>query len=106
MLYSDGHAVRANRVPLTDLSPSPDFAVAAEACGAWGVRVDTCEEFETALAEAAAYVRDGRGTAVIDARVARHCPFPDLSRLQSQPLAGLLKSRPVGNGPGADHPVA
>ena len=72
VLYPDGHAVRANRVPLTDLSPSPDFAVAAQACGAWGRRVDTCDDFETALAEAAAYVREGRGAAVIDARVARH----------------------------------
>lgn len=69
--YPDGYAVQANQVPLTDLSPSPDFAMAAEACGAWGRRADTHAEFEAALAEAAAHVQAGRGMAVIDARVAR-----------------------------------
>ncbi|MEC3861259.1 thiamine pyrophosphate-requiring protein [Mesobacterium sp. TK19101] len=70
-LYPEGYAVKANAVPLTDLSPSPDFAVAAQACGALGLSADSPETFETALARAVAHVTAGQGVAVIDATVLR-----------------------------------
>ena len=70
-LYPDGHAMRANQVPLTDLSPSPDFATVAEACGARGFCATSPETFEAALEPALAHVTAGQGVAVIDAQVVR-----------------------------------
>ncbi len=70
-LYPEGQAMRANQVPLTDLSPSPDFAAVAEACGAKGYRATTPEEFDAALAPALTHVTSRQGVAVIDARVVR-----------------------------------
>ena len=70
-LYPDGHAVRSNRVPLTDLSPTPDFAAVAEACGARGLRSASVSDFETLLPDALSHVLEGRGTVVIDAQVIR-----------------------------------
>lgn len=40
-LYRDGHASRANQVPLTDLSPSPDFQQVARASRHWAATVTT-----------------------------------------------------------------
>jgi len=70
-LYPKGDAVAANRVPLTDLSPSPDFTRVAEASRAWARAVETPEAFDAALDEAVAHVRAGRGLALIEARVMR-----------------------------------
>lgn len=69
-LYPDGHAARANRMPLTSLEPAPDYAAIARACGLWGGTVDDAADLERALGEALAVVRgDGRG-AVLDVRLA------------------------------------
>lgn len=70
-LYPDGHAVAANTVPLTDLSPAPDFATIAAASRAWSTSVDTPAAFRTALEDGLAHVTAKRGLALIDARVAR-----------------------------------
>lgn len=70
-LYPRGHAMQANQVPLTDLSPSPDFARVAEASRHWARRVETPESFSEALKEATAEVQAGRGLALIDARIVR-----------------------------------
>ena len=34
-LYPNGHAVRTNAMPLTQLSPAPDFTLVAQASRAW-----------------------------------------------------------------------
>lgn len=71
-LYPQGHAVRANQeVPLTDLSPAPEFAGIAAASRHWGRKITTPEAFRDALAEAAAHVQAGRGLALLDVRVER-----------------------------------
>ena len=38
-VFPDGHAVRANSMPLVPLDPSPDFERVAKACGAWAEKV-------------------------------------------------------------------
>jgi acetolactate synthase-1/2/3 large subunit len=67
-LYPDGHAARANRVPLTGLAPTPDFAMVARASRALAFQATTHAEFTTALAEALAHVRARKGCALIDVR--------------------------------------
>lgn len=70
-LYPDGYAAAANRVPLTDLSPSPDFSKVAEASRAWARSVEDPAAFSAALEEALAHVTGNKGLALIDARVVR-----------------------------------
>ncbi len=66
-LYPDGHAARANRMPLTSLKPVPDFCRVAEASRAWARRVETADELAPALGEALAATREGR-LALLDVR--------------------------------------
>ena len=48
-LYPDGHAARSNRMPLTSLSPSPDFARIVEASRGYGETVADPGELRAAL---------------------------------------------------------
>lgn len=64
-LYPDGHAARANAMPLTALSPSPDFTRTAEASRAWAQRVSDPADVAPVLEEALAVTRTGR-LALID----------------------------------------
>ncbi len=68
-LYPDGHAARANEMPLTSLSPSPDFTKYAQASRGWAARADSPEGLETALAEAIAHIETHRTHALIDVTV-------------------------------------
>ena len=68
-LYPDGYAARANSVPLTSLSPSPDFTMVAQASGARARHVDDADEFETALADALDHVRADKGLALIEVAI-------------------------------------
>lgn len=68
-LYPDGHAARANVVPLTSLSPTPDFTHTAAASRSWARRVDRCEDLDAALAEALRVVREEKRQALLDVRV-------------------------------------
>jgi len=70
-LYPDGHAARTNKMPLTDLSPSPDFAGVAKACGAWSAEVRTQEDWQNQLDAAKEHVLNNRGLALLDVEVAR-----------------------------------
>ncbi|ASM74867.1 MULTISPECIES: thiamine pyrophosphate-requiring protein [Roseobacteraceae] len=70
-IYPDGHAARANAVPLTDLSPSPDFVKVAEASRAWARHVSDADGFEAALAEAQAHVTAKRGLALIEVAIGK-----------------------------------
>ena len=48
-MYPDGLAVKANRMPLTELAPSPDFEKTIEACGGYGERIEDPGELKDAL---------------------------------------------------------
>tara|TARA_R110000850_G_scaffold168135_4_gene293196 strand:- start:559 stop:2274 length:1716 start_codon:yes stop_codon:yes gene_type:complete len=65
-IYPDGHAARSNVVPLTDLSPSPNFMQVAMASRAWARRVKDADRFEEALAEALDHTQAQRGLAFIE----------------------------------------
>lgn len=67
-LYPEGHAARANQVPLTGLQPSPDFALVARASRALGLRAKNHSEFVQMLDQALAHVRARKGAALIDVR--------------------------------------
>lgn len=71
LLYPDGHAAQTNRIPLTDLSPSPDFASIARASRAWAQSVRTEAELATALGQALDHVCGNKGLALIDVHVAK-----------------------------------
>ena len=67
-LYPDGHAARANTVPLTGLAPIPDFALIAQASRALAFRATTAAEFAQTLTAALEHVQARRGPALIDIR--------------------------------------
>ncbi len=48
-LYPDGVAHQTRNFPGTDLTPSPQFELTAQACGAWAERVDDPAELPAAL---------------------------------------------------------
>jgi len=57
-LYPDGMAARTRNFPGTDLSPSPNFELTAQACGAYAARVEEPSEIPDALAKALKVVRE------------------------------------------------
>ncbi|WP_209000051.1 thiamine pyrophosphate-requiring protein [Pannonibacter tanglangensis] len=68
-LYPQGHAARSNRMPLTQLSPVPDFTDVARASRAFARKVEHADDLAPALAEALAQIdRTGR-LALLDVRV-------------------------------------
>jgi acetolactate synthase-1/2/3 large subunit len=67
-LYPTGYAAKADVVPLTGLSPTPDFRLVAESCRAWAETVTEASELPGALARAVAVVDSGR-QAVLDVRI-------------------------------------
>ena len=69
-VYPDGHAARANRMPLTSLEPRPDHAAVCAACGGWGRRVRDGAALPGALAEALRVVREERRQALLQVEVA------------------------------------
>ncbi|WP_226582448.1 thiamine pyrophosphate-requiring protein [Acuticoccus sediminis] len=69
-MYPDGHAARANRMPLTRFEPAPDFAAVARACGLWGDTVEDPALLPAALERAFAEVRGNGRSAVLDVRCA------------------------------------
>ena len=67
-LYPDGHAARANQMPLTALKPSPDFTLTAQASRAWTRRIDTPDQVPGAIKDALAATDAGR-LALLDIRI-------------------------------------
>ncbi len=57
-LYPDGVAARTRNFPGTDLSPSPNFELTAQACGAYAARVEEPSEVPDALAKALKVVKE------------------------------------------------
>jgi acetolactate synthase I/II/III large subunit len=68
-LYPTGYAAKADAVPLTELTPTPDFKLVAESCRAWAETVSTPEQLPGAIDRALAHVDAGR-QAVLDVHIA------------------------------------
>lgn len=69
-MYPHGHATRANKMPLTGLSPSPDFAKVAEASDAWARKVTDASALPGILEEAINEVMVNKRTALLDVQIA------------------------------------
>lgn len=65
-IYPEGYASKTNQMPLTALSPIPDFIKVAEASRAYARKVESADELEVALAEAIGHVSQKRGLALLD----------------------------------------
>jgi acetolactate synthase-1/2/3 large subunit len=51
-VYPEGHAVRANRMPLTSLEPAPRYEMIVAASSGYGERVEKASELPAALRRA------------------------------------------------------
>jgi acetolactate synthase-1/2/3 large subunit len=65
-LYPDGVARRTNNFPGTDLSPSPQFELTAQACGAYAERVEEPDEVPRALERALRAVKQEERQALLN----------------------------------------
>jgi acetolactate synthase-1/2/3 large subunit len=65
-IYPDGYAAKANQMPLTALSPSPDFVQVARASRAFAAKVGNAAELDKALKQALAHIAEKRGLALLD----------------------------------------
>lgn len=68
--YPDGAAARVNRMPLTSLTPAPDYLKIAEASRAYTERVTHGRDLVAALDRAINVIQTERRQAVLDVRVA------------------------------------
>ena len=59
-MYPEGRAAAANKLPLVDLEPSPDFEKTIEACGGYGERVEDPGELPAAIRRGLDAVHEGR----------------------------------------------
>jgi len=65
-LYPDGVAQRTRNFPGCDLSPSPQFELTAQACGAYAARVEEPGELPDALERALKAVKEERRQALVN----------------------------------------
>lgn len=65
-LYPDGVAAKTRNFPGTDLSPSPNFELTAQACGAYAERVEEPDEVPRALERALKAVKQERRQALLN----------------------------------------
>ena len=65
-LYPDGYAARSNQMPLTGLTPSPDFAAVAKASRAHAETIEDIDDLPAALDRAIAVVEDERRLALLN----------------------------------------
>lgn len=65
-MYPDGFASRAHNFPGVNLSPSPDYAGVAKACGAYAETVEEPGEVEPALVRAMSVVRKEKRQALLN----------------------------------------
>ncbi len=68
-IYPDGYAARTNMMPLTQLSPVPDFTKVAEASRAYARTVVDGEALPGAIADAIRHIETKRTMALLDVRV-------------------------------------
>jgi acetolactate synthase-1/2/3 large subunit len=65
-LFPDGVAARSRNFPATDLSPSPNFELTAQACGAYAERVEDPDEVPRALERALKAVKQEKRQALLN----------------------------------------
>jgi acetolactate synthase-1/2/3 large subunit len=65
-VYPDGHAVRANRMPLTSLEPAPRYEMIVQASGGYGERVEAADDLPAALERALHAIRQERRQALLN----------------------------------------
>ena len=58
-VYPDGHAAKANTMPLVELNPAPAFEMVVESCGGHGEKVETAEQLMPALTRGFEAIRSG-----------------------------------------------
>jgi acetolactate synthase-1/2/3 large subunit len=58
-VYPDGHAAKANVMPLVELNPAPAFEMVAESCGGRGEKVETSDQLMPALRRSFDAIRSG-----------------------------------------------
>lgn len=68
-LYPNGYASKSGSMPLTELSPSPDFRSVAESCRAWAWTVTSAADLPGALTRAIEQVQVHQRQAVLDVRI-------------------------------------
>ncbi|WP_238364586.1 thiamine pyrophosphate-requiring protein [Mesobacterium pallidum] len=68
-LYPDGAAAKANQMPLTGLSPVPDFCKVAEASRAWARAVERPEDLAGAIEDALQVIGTERRCALLNVKV-------------------------------------
>jgi acetolactate synthase-1/2/3 large subunit len=68
-IYPNGYAARGNTVPLTSLSPTPDFVQVAKASRAWAQRVDDGHELPAVLSAAIEHVTRTKTQALVEVTV-------------------------------------
>lgn len=69
--YPNGYAARSNRMPLTQLSPVPDFTHVAKASRAHAARVEQAVDLESALRDALKKIEQNKTLAFLDVVVTR-----------------------------------
>jgi len=65
-LFPDGVAARTGNFPGTDLSPSPNFELTAQACGAYAARVEEPDQLPDAIAKALKVVKEEKRQALLN----------------------------------------
>ena len=65
-LYPDGVAARTRNFPGTDLTPSPNFELTAQACGAYATRVEDPAQLPDAIAKALRVVKEEKRQALLN----------------------------------------
>ena len=65
-LYPDGVAARTRNFPGTDLTPSPNFELTAQACGAYAARVEDPAALPDALGKALKVVKEEKRQALLN----------------------------------------
>jgi acetolactate synthase I/II/III large subunit len=68
-IYPDGYAARTNVMPLTALSPTPDFTKVAEASRAWARKVTLGADLPAVLEAALEHIRTKGTLALLDVTV-------------------------------------
>ena len=65
-VYPDGHAVRANRMPLTSLEPAPRYEMIVAASGGYGERVEAANDLPAALERALHAIKRDKRQALLN----------------------------------------
>lgn len=71
-IYPHGYASKANQMPLTGLSPSPDFTMTAAASRAWAKQVTKAEDVPAMLAQALDVVKNEKRQALLEIKILPH----------------------------------